>query len=149
VGECRGWDLETELLSCWCEHQALFPRIPSQSRFNRRRRNLQHAFNRVHQAVLQLMEVAQDPQCLIDSLPVPVVKFHLVPGATGAWREQGADFGRVSSKKQTIFSESRMLSVGLAPHPPIPLRPQGAKGETRGVNPSPRASSGRDTRDLG
>jgi hypothetical protein len=103
VGECRGWDLETELLSCWREHQALFPRIPSQSRFNRRRRHLQHAFNRVRQAVLQLMEVAQDPQCLIDSLPVPVVKFHLVPGATGAWREQGADFGRVSSKKQTIF----------------------------------------------
>ena len=38
IGECRGWDLETEMLSHWQEHRDLFPVIPSQSRFNRRRR---------------------------------------------------------------------------------------------------------------
>ena len=29
VGECRGWDLETELLSHWQDHEDLFPVIPS------------------------------------------------------------------------------------------------------------------------
>jgi len=40
LSECRGWDVETEMLSYWQEHKDLFPHIPSQSRFNRRRRNL-------------------------------------------------------------------------------------------------------------
>lgn len=26
VGECRGWDIETEMLSQWKEHRDLFPR---------------------------------------------------------------------------------------------------------------------------
>jgi len=38
VGECRGWDQETDLLQNWREHRELFPCIPSQSRFNRHRR---------------------------------------------------------------------------------------------------------------
>ena len=38
IGECRGWDVETELLSHMRDHRALFPIIPCQSRFNRRRR---------------------------------------------------------------------------------------------------------------
>jgi hypothetical protein len=37
IGECCGWDLETELLSQWQKHRDLFPVIPTQSRFNRRR----------------------------------------------------------------------------------------------------------------
>ena len=45
IGECRGWHMETELLSCWKEYRAMFHHIPSQSRFNRRRRNLMQAFN--------------------------------------------------------------------------------------------------------
>ena len=49
VGECRGWNMETELLSHWYEHQDLFPHIPSQSRFNRRRRHLQDAFQLIYQ----------------------------------------------------------------------------------------------------
>ena len=44
VGECRGWDEETIMLSHWHGHADLFPKIPSQSRFNRRRRNLMYAF---------------------------------------------------------------------------------------------------------
>ena len=34
IGECRGYDMETELLSFWSDHADLFPRLPSQSRFN-------------------------------------------------------------------------------------------------------------------
>jgi hypothetical protein len=29
VGECRGWDIETEMLSQWQEHNDLFPVIPT------------------------------------------------------------------------------------------------------------------------
>lgn len=111
VGECRGWDMETELLSHWQEHRDLFPHLPSQSRFNRRRRNLMYAFNLVRRIVLQGLDVAHDPCCLIDSLPLPVVQFHLVPSSTGDWAAYGARFGKVSSKKQTIFGYKLHLLV--------------------------------------
>ncbi|MBZ0315642.1 MAG: IS982 family transposase [Anaerolineae bacterium] len=113
VGECRGWAVETEMLSYWREHRDLFPHIPSQSRFNRRRRHLLHAFNLIRQAVLVLLDLALDHQCVIDSLPVPVVKFHLVPAATRDWAAHGATFGKVSSKKVTIFGYKLHLLVTL------------------------------------
>ena len=62
VGECRGWAMETELLSQWREHPgalwALFPILPSQSRFTvplrgpARRRNLLDAFNLIRRILL-------------------------------------------------------------------------------------------------
>ena len=79
VGECRGWDLETEMLSYWQEHRDLFPQIPSQSRFNRRRRQLWLANNLLRQLILRCLELAEDRDCVLDSLPVPVVQFYLVP----------------------------------------------------------------------
>lgn len=113
VGECRGWDVETEMLSYWGEHRDLFPFIPSQSRFNRRRRNLIDAFTLIRQAVLRVLDLAADRHCTIDSLPVPVVQFHLVPGSSGDWAAHGADFGKVPSKKQTIFGYKLHLLVTL------------------------------------
>jgi hypothetical protein len=113
VGECRRWDMETELISQWQEHRDLFPHIPSQSRFNRRRRNLMSAFNLIRRIVLSWLDVAQDRQCLIDSLPIPVVQFHLVPSSTGDWAAHEANFGKVSSKKQTIFGYKLHLVVTL------------------------------------
>lgn len=113
VGECRGWDVETELLSHWQEHPDLFPHIPSQSRFNRRRRNLMWAFNLIRRTILCYLDVAQDRQCLIDSLPIPVMQFHLVPASTGDWKAYDARFGKVSSKKQTIFGYKLHLLVTL------------------------------------
>jgi len=103
VGECRGWDVETEVLSHFQAHRDLFPHLPSQSRFNRRRRNLMPVFNLIRQAVLQVLDVAQERTTVIDSLPSPVVNFHLVPQSTGDWDVHGARFGKVSSKKQTIY----------------------------------------------
>jgi len=114
VGECRRWDMETEMLSNWREHRDLFPCLPSQSRFNRRRRNLAQAFNLIRRIVLSWLDVAQDRQCLIDSLPVEVVQFHLVPSSTGDWAAYGARFGRVSSKKQTIFGYKLHLLITLS-----------------------------------
>jgi hypothetical protein len=113
VGECRGWDMETELLSHMKEHRDLFPNIPSQSRFNRRRRNLMCAINLIRLTLLRWLDLAQDRHCLIDSLPIPVVQFHLVPGSTGDWKAYGARFGKVPSKKQTIFGYKLHLLITL------------------------------------
>jgi len=105
IGECRGWNMETELLSHWSEYRALFPHLPSQSRFNRRRRNLMQAFNLVRRTLLAQLDAAADRQTVIDSLPIPVMQFHLAPGsrATPVWKAAGARFGKVITKKQTIF----------------------------------------------
>jgi len=111
VGECKGWDMETDLLSNMKTHQDLFPIIPTQSRFNRRRRNLMYAFNLIRQIILSWLDVAQEKQCVIDSLPIPAVQFHLVPTSTGDWPAHGADFGKVSSKKQTFFGYKLHLLV--------------------------------------
>ena len=105
LGECRGLDKETDLLAWWHEPamRALFPHIPSRSRFNRRHRALAAAINRVRQIVLATLDLADDPQCVIDSLPVPVMGFHLVPGGSRDWAAFGARFGKCPTKKQTIY----------------------------------------------
>jgi Transposase DDE domain len=113
VSECLGWDVETEALSQWQAHRDLFPQLPSQSRANRRRRSLQFGFNLVRQVVLRLLDVAQDRQCAIDSLPVPVMAFHTVPTSRADWRAAGATFGRVTTKRQTIFGYKLHLLVTL------------------------------------
>lgn len=113
VGECRGWALETDLLSCWQEHRDLFPVIPTQSRFNRRRRNLREAFKLIQHRLLTRLDLAVDGQCVIDSLPVPVVQFHLVPASTGDWAAYGADYGKIPSRKATIFGYKLHLLVTL------------------------------------
>ena len=106
VGECRGWDVETEMLSYWQEHRDLFPNIPSQSRFNRRRRNLMLAFNLIRQSVLKMLDLAQERQSVIDSLPIPVV-----PDSTGDWQVHGAAYGKVPSRKETIFGYKLHLLI--------------------------------------
>jgi transposase len=103
VGECGGWDEETVLLSRWRDRRDLFPIQPERTRFNRRRRALAHAINLVRQAVIEVLDLAEDPQCIIDSLPVPVVQFYYVPQANTDWKAAGASFGHCCSKKQTIF----------------------------------------------
>ena len=118
IGECRGWDMETELLSQWQDHRDLFPKLPSQSRFNRRRRTLMLVCNLIRRAILRMLAVAQARTCVIDSLPVPVVHFHLVPQARGAWAAHGAAFGQVRSKQQTIYGYT--LHLRLTPGGVIP-----------------------------
>ena len=113
IGECRGWDVETEMLSYWQEHRDLFPKIPTQSRFNRRCRGLMQAFNLIRQVILQSLDVAQDRQCVIDSLPLPVMQFYLVPSSRGDWKASGSTFGKVPSRKQTIFGYKLHLLIAM------------------------------------
>ncbi len=115
VGECRGWTKETDLVTHWRERRHLFPVVPERSRFNRRRRALMHAINAIRQGVLAVLDLAQDRQCAIDSLPVPVLQFHLVPSSPSAatWQSEGATFGKVPTKKQTVFGYKLHLLVTL------------------------------------
>jgi hypothetical protein len=71
------------------------------------------AFNLIRRIVLSWLDGAQDQQCLIDSLPVPVVQFHLIPSSTGDWATYEATFGKVSSKKQIIFGYKLYLLLTL------------------------------------
>lgn len=113
IGECRGWHMETEMLCNWQEYKHLFPNIPSQSRYNRRRRNLMHMINLMRQVILRSLDLSRDRQCIIDSLPIPVVQFHLVPSSTGDWKAYGATFGKVITKKQTIFGYRMHLLIAM------------------------------------
>ena len=61
--------------------------------------------------LLSDIEAASDKLCIIDSLPMPVMQFHLVPSSTNNWSCHGADYGRVASKKQTIFGYKLHLLV--------------------------------------
>lgn len=59
------------------------------------------------------LPVTTHGQCAIDSLPIPVVQFHLVPGSTGDWQAYGATHGKVASKKVTIFGYKLHLLITL------------------------------------
>lgn len=113
VSECCGWDRETHLATQWQPYRHLFPRLPERSRYNRRRRNLMGALNQVRQLVLTLLDVAQDAFGAIDSLPVPVVQFHLAPQRSRDWDAHQASYGQCASKKQTFFGYRLHLVVTL------------------------------------
>jgi hypothetical protein len=115
VGECRGWDEETDLVAHWQTYRHLFPVIPERSRFNRRRRARAPAINDLRRVALRLLDLAAERQCAIDSLPVPALRFHLVPrsSAVGHWTEHQAAFGTVTTKQQTRFGYKLQLRVTL------------------------------------
>ena len=72
------------------------------------------AFQVLRQLILRMLDLAQDRQGVIDSLPVPVVQFHPVPGSSGDWDVHGAAFGEVTSTKQTIYGYKRHLLVTVS-----------------------------------
>ncbi len=115
ISECLGWHRETEHVSAWARHRDLFPRQPDRTRLNRRRRALTATLLALRCRVLDALVPAHDRQRVVDSLPVPVIAFHLVPGANnaGRWRSWGADYGRVTTKKQTIFGYKLQLLITL------------------------------------
>lgn len=114
VSEAYGWDVETELRDRWAPYLSCFPRFPERSRYNRRRRNLAWAIDLIRRQVLAQLDLCRERECAIDSLPIPVVNFHLAPNAGWDWAAHGATFGRVSSKRQTIFGYKLHLLTTLS-----------------------------------
>lgn len=117
VGEWRGWQTETALVREWAAFPHLFPVVPERSRLNRRRRALLFALNAVRRMILSLLDLAADRQCAIDSLPIPVIQFHLVPSSptsAATWKAYGATYGYVPTKKQHLFGYKLTLLVTLS-----------------------------------
>lgn len=118
IGECKGWHCESQLLREMAIHKDLFPHLPGQSRFNRRRRQLGDLTALVRRTFLKQLDVAQDKQCLIDSMPIPVVHFHLVPAmretaAWVEWTEHEAAYGYCASRKQHFYGyKLQLLTTG-------------------------------------
>jgi len=106
--------VEREMLSYWQEHCDLFPKIPSQSRFNRRRRGLMQAYNLIRQVVLRSLDVAQDRPCVIDSLPLPALQFYLVPNSRADWKAYGATIFGYKLHRLTALN-GILLDFVLAP----------------------------------
>lgn len=105
VAELVGLDAETRCLAYLRRnHPGLFPLLPERSRYNRRRRGLAEAANRIRGAVMErlwrVLEAEGEGLCAIDSVPVPVVGFHHARH-DHRWYGEAA-YGRVASKKQTI-----------------------------------------------
>ena len=71
------------------------------------------AFNLIRRSVLQMLDLAHETQAVIDSLPIPVVQFYLVPGSTGDWKAHGAAYGKVSSRHETIFGYKLHLLITI------------------------------------
>jgi hypothetical protein len=69
--------------------------------------------NVLRRLLLAQLDLAQDTQCIIDSLPVEVVQFHLVPSCQGDWGAYGASFGKVPTKKQTIYGYKLHMLITL------------------------------------
>lgn len=106
VAALLGLDAETRFLAyVGRNHRALFPLLPERSRYNRRRRQLIAATNRIRGGLLarlwRVLEAAGRDLAVIDSVPVPVVGDHHAGGDHRWWGE--ADFGRVPSKKQRLY----------------------------------------------
>ena len=53
--------------------------------------------------MLAQIDLFRDQHCVLDSLPIPVVQFHLAPQSRGDWPAHGANYGKVTSKKMTIY----------------------------------------------
>jgi hypothetical protein len=73
------------------------------------------AFNLIRRVILHSLDIAQDHQCVVDSLPLPMVQFRLVPFAPSSpdWKAYGSSYGRVPSKKQTIFGYKLHLLIAM------------------------------------
>lgn len=113
VGECCGWAVETEMLSHWGKHRDLFPRQPSQSRFNRRRRQLSDALCLLRQALLERLDLALEQLCALDSHPLPVVAYHHASRSAREWRVYQADYGWAASRQSRFYGFRLHLLVTL------------------------------------
>lgn len=113
VGECRGWDVETEMLNNWRMYRGLFPNQPCQSRFNRRRRQLSDGLRLLRQGLVARLDLSMERLCAIDSHPLPVVAFHHAPRASRLWWAYGADIGYCASKGINFFGYRLHLLVTL------------------------------------
>jgi hypothetical protein len=114
AAERLGIAAETRFLaSVRRDHRALFPPLPERSRYNRRRRCLSEATNRIRNAIMarlwRALAAEGCDRCVVDSVPVPVVGDHHAAGDHRWWGE--AAFGRAPAKKQHLYGFTLHLVI--------------------------------------
>lgn len=103
IGECKGCEVETELLVFWRTRPDLFPCIPSLSRFNRRRRQLSDVLPWLHQFILGQMAWTHDPVLILDSVPIGVVSRAYAAHASRDWVIHQASYGYSHTKRLAFY----------------------------------------------
>jgi len=72
------------------------------------------AINLIRQVILRSLDLSRDNQCLIDSVPIPALQFHLVPSSSGDWKAFQATYGKAITKKQTFFGYRLHLLITMS-----------------------------------
>lgn len=80
----------------------LFPNLCCRTRFNRTRRNLLQVTELLRQKLTLVFPVPESRYFVIDSFPLPVCKFGRARYCR-SFREDGANYGKCPSKKETYF----------------------------------------------
>lgn len=83
-------------------YRHLFPCLCSRSRFNRTRRALLQTTELLRQKLLQVFSMPHSQYYIADSFPLAVCKFGRARYCR-SYREDGADYGKCPSKKETYF----------------------------------------------
>ena len=102
-GEVLGIDSENAWYSFVKRNlRHLFPRICCRTRFNRTRRALLQVTELLRQKLVHSFPIPASRYFVIDSFPLPVCKFGRARYCR-SFREDGANYGRCPSKKETYF----------------------------------------------
>lgn len=112
-GELAGIDSENAWFSFVKKnYKHLFPKLCSRSRFNRTRRALMQTTELLRQKMISAFPVPASPYCIIDSFPLAVCKFGRAYFCK-SFRNDGADYGKCPSKKETYFGYKVHVLVTL------------------------------------
>lgn len=83
-------------------YRHLFPNLCCRTRFNRTRRNLLQVTELLRQKIHLAFPIPDSRYFVIDSFPLPVCKFGRAHYCS-SFRENGANYGKCPSKKETYF----------------------------------------------
>ncbi len=83
-------------------YRHLFPNLCCRTRFNRTRRNLLQVTELLRQKIHLVFPIPDSRYFVIDSFPLPVCKFGRARYCS-SFRENGANYGKCPSKKETYF----------------------------------------------
>ena len=83
-------------------YRHLFPNLCCRTRFNRSRRNLLQVTELLRQKIPLVFPIPDSRYFVIDSFPLPVCKFGRARYCR-SFREDGANYGKCPSKKETYF----------------------------------------------
>ena len=108
IAECKGWDIETQLLSDFSQHpSSLYCLVRGSTGEDEIWGQSSIGFGRFSSQTLK----GRRRNCVLLIVCRFLIQFHLAPSSSNNWSCYGADYGRVESRKQTIFGYKLHLLV--------------------------------------